>query len=35
MTSRLLDLAAIAAGTLIGIFPYVLYRYLNRVKSEK
>jgi len=30
MTGRLLDLAAIVGGTLIGLSPYLLHRFLNR-----
>ena len=34
MTGRLLDLAAIVGGTLLGLSPYFLYHHLNRPTAD-
>lgn len=33
MTGRLLDLAVLVGGILLGLSPYFFYRFLNRPKS--
>lgn len=35
MTSRLIDLGLQVLGLGLGLSPYILHRYLNRIKPEK